>query len=119
MKKVYTMDETMAEYRQQFYNLYHQTIAPMFREFEKERKTNLITAILLSLLFLFISVVVALDMFGISGNTPKTSDFVFILKTIISIIAFIIAIVVPFYFNSKFVAKLKYSCMDKIFSVSR
>ena len=58
MKKVYTMDETMAEYRQQFYNLYHQTIAPMFREFEKDRKTSLITAILLSLLLLFVSVVV-------------------------------------------------------------
>ena len=114
MKKVYTIDETMAEYRQQFYNLYHQTIAPMFREFEKERKTSLITAILLSIFLLFISVIVALDMFGISGNTPKTSDFAFVLKAIISITAFILAIVVPFYFNYKFVAKLKYSCMDKI-----
>ena len=41
MNKSLKLDKELAEYRQNFYNIYHSKIVPIFSEFEKERKKKL------------------------------------------------------------------------------
>lgn len=114
MNQTYTMDETMAEYRQKFYNVYHHTIVPIFREFEAKRKTTLMSVIVVSGLLLFLGGIIAFDVFG---NAATTSEFILMFKLIMLLIVIVAAVAIPIHFNKRFIADLKYSCMDKILSL--
>jgi len=100
----------ISEYRKKFYNLYHKSIIPLFRKYEKERKSKL------TILYVFIPVLILICIIVgysfCSGNSTSVAIY------FIDITAFIFSIVamiwLPFHLNSSYVKELKSNCMPKI-----
>ena len=111
------LSKEMFAYLNNFYKTYQKTIAPIFEIYEAERKNKLATLFCVGVLLFFMTLIVVMDF--ISGNAFSRTDlFAFILfEMIIGIVSCVALILLPFHFNSKFVDKLKHSCMDKLLSV--
>lgn len=103
------LNNQIATYRRNFYNVYHSTIIPIFQKFETERKnqlTILLTWIAFTIITLFISIKGLID-----GNIPS------FISIILIIIGIVLLLWLPFHYNNKFVDKLKSECMHKILEV--
>lgn len=116
MNRVITMDETIAEYRQKFYKLYNTTIKPLFSHYEKERKSILQRTICYSLICAILGIVLAFITFT-PASPNKSSESSFVLMFLLMIAAFIAAFAIPIHMNSRFVEKLKHSCMNSILNL--
>lgn len=114
MNKSLKLDKELAEYRQNFYSIYHSKIVPIFAEFEEERKKKL------SWLIIFLVII------GIILVSIIAFDFSYLFRDYYiagGLFAFVPMIVggglIAIYFlvtsfNSKFVKKIKVSCMQKV-----
>ena len=114
MNKLKKLDKELAEYRQNFYSIYHSKIVPIFAEFEEERKKKL------SWLIIFLVII------GIILVSIIAFDFSYLFRDYYiagGLFAFVPMIVggglIASYFlvtsfNSKFVKKIKVSCMQKV-----
>ena len=114
MNKSLKLDKELAEYRQNFYSIYHSKIVPIFAEFEEERKKKL------SWLIIFLVII------GIILVSIIAFDFSYLFRDYYiagGLFAFVPMIVggglIASYFlvtsfNSKFVKKIKVSCMQKV-----
>ena len=111
MNKSLKLDKEIAEYRQNFYNIYHSKIVPIFAEFEKERRERLTWLVILLLVVVIILCTIASIIFSCLF-TEHFIAFVFCLWFIV------VGLVASYYIitstNSGFVKKLKASCMQKV-----
>ena len=104
MSENLSVNNKMADYRKNFYKVYHSNIVPIFREFEKERKKSL--AILA--LYMVLCAVLA----GITGLCSVQCDSTF--WALVCFILTVLTILLPAIFNYKFIGALKNNCMPKI-----
>lgn len=114
MNKLKKLDKELAQYKQNFYRIYHSKIVPIFAEFEEERKKKL------SWLIIFLVII------GIILVSIIAFDFSYLFRDYYiagGLFAFVPMIVggglIASYFlvtsfNSKFVKKIKVSCMQKV-----
>ena len=114
MNQTSKLDNELAQYRQNFYRIYHSKIVPIFAEFEEERKKKL------SWLIIFLVII------GIILVSIIAFDFSYLFRDYYiagGLFAFVPMIVggglIASYFlvtsfNSKFVKKIKVSCMQKV-----
>ena len=116
MNKSLKLDKELAEYRQNFYNIYHSKIVPIFAEFENERKRELyklIRPLLIMgiIIVLFVSVAIYYFFFN-----PLCLILVLTagLAPLVVVMCFIGIYLLISSFNSDFVDKLKASCMQKV-----
>ena len=116
MNKPMSVNDTMVKYRRNFYKVYHSTIAPVFRQFEKKRKDMLVTLCLICAILLTIVASTGIGMFtGQILNQP--SKILCVMEELIGFVALICLIWLPIHFNNKFVDELKKTCMGKIISL--
>ena len=111
MNQLKKLDKKLAEYRQNFYNIYHSKIVPIFSEFEKERRERLTWLVILLLVVVIILCTIASIIFSCLF-TEHFIAFVFCLWFVV------VGLVASYYIitstNSGFVKKLKASCMQKV-----
>lgn len=108
-------EENISQYRQNFYNIYHTNIIPIFNEFEGKRKKEFIKLLLIELVICGVDLWLCYSFFSsiMTGGDAYKS----ILNQFIPGILFIttiVAIWLPFHFNNKFIQTLKLQCMDKV-----
>lgn len=113
-RKTAQINNTISKYRQNFYNIYHTNIVPIFNEFEGKRKKEFIKLLLIELLICGFAFWLCYSFFSsiIAGDAYKSILNPFI--PIILIITMTVAIWLPFHFNNKFIQTLKLQCMDKV-----
>ena len=114
MKKSLNINQAMAAYRQNFYKLYHSTIVPIFRDYETKRKDSLKTLIILVSVLSVFDVFIGTGLYSSYINGRYGSELWVVIQYLL-LLGIIIAIVwLPFHYNNRFIADLKYSCMDKL-----
>lgn len=111
MNQLKKLDKKLAEYRQNFYNIYHSKIVPIFAEFEKERSKQLTWLVILLIIVVIILCTIASLVFSCLF-TDHFIAFAFCPY-------FVVLGIVAGYFiitstNSGFIKKLKVSCMQKV-----
>ena len=115
MKRTNAMIQAMNQYRQKFYSVYHTLIVPIFKNFERERKSRLQDIYVLSAVLIIISIMLLLDVYntGFAGD-GNYSIFWLNVKVVIAIFCIVAIVCLPLYHNKKFVTKLKNSCMGDL-----
>ena len=115
MKRTNAMIQSMNQYRRKLYSVYHTLIVPIFKNFEKERKSRLRDIYVLSAVLIMISILLILDVYntGFAGD-GNYSIFWLNVKVVIAIFCIVVILCLPFYHNKKFVTKLKTSCMGDL-----
>ena len=111
MNQTSKLDNELAQYRQNFYNIYHSKIIPIFAEFEKERSKQLTWLVILLIIVVIILCTIASLVFSCLF-TDHFIAFAFCPY-------FVVLGIVAGYFiitstNSGFIKKLKVSCMQKV-----
>ena len=109
MNQLKKLDKKLAEYRQNFYNIYHSKIIPIFAEFEKERRERLTWLVILLIIVVIILCTIASLVFSCLF-TDHFIAFAFCPY-------FVVLGIVAGYFiitstNSGFIKKLKVSCIN-------
>ncbi|MBR6098639.1 DUF3137 domain-containing protein [bacterium] len=117
MKKDLSINRTMAAYRQNFYKVYHSTIVPILRDFESKRKDSLRTLTVITITLLIVIFVLGLNLYDTFIHATTGSELWIIAEYIIVLGLILLVIWLPFYFNNRFIADLKYSCMDNLISL--
>lgn len=110
-----SLDKIKAEYRKQFYEIYHKNVLPSLVSLEPQRKATLakvkfieiILAVIFSLTLIVTLKVVILKEIVICGAFSSVS-------MILSVILLLSIILVPIHHNSKFINLLKERCMPKL-----
>jgi len=116
MNKQASVNETMSNYRRNFYKVYHSTIAPVFRQFEKKRKDKLINLYFINALILLFIISFLWRFF--SGSMSANSNEIWVtVEFVAGVAAIVLFIFLPFHFNGKFVDELKATCMSRIISM--
>ena len=112
MNKSLKLDKELAEYRQNFYNIYHSKIVPIFSEFEKERKKKLSWLVICVsiLIVIMLSTIIAAIRYCLSD----IGEVLFALIPFVVCGGFIWIYLLISSANSDFVEKLKASCMEKV-----
>ena len=115
MKPQKTLNNRMAEYRKNFYNVYHSTLMPIFQEFERERKNRLMGLCMFLVLDAIVLLITVKSLFF--DGKLDSSELISVIMPFIMIASIVVLVWLPFYFNNKFVDKLKAECMQKILKV--
>ena len=116
MNKPMSVNDTMAKYRRNFYKVYHSTIAPVFRQFEKKRRDKLINLYFINALILLFIISFLWRFF--SGSMSANSNEIWVtVEFVAGVAAIVLFIFLPFHFNGKFVDELKATCMSRIISM--
>ncbi len=116
MNKQASVNETMSNYRRNFYKVYHSTIAPVFRQFEKKRRDKLINLYFINALILLFIISFLWRFF--SGSMSANSNEIWVtVEFVAGVAAIVLFIFLPFHFNGKFVDELKATCMSRIISM--
>lgn len=112
MNKSLKLDKELAEYRQNFYNIYYSKIIPIFTEFEKERKKKLSWLVICVsiLIVIMLSTIIAAIRYCLSD----IGEVLFALIPFVVCGGFIWIYLLISSANSDFVEKLKASCMQKV-----
>lgn len=105
----------MSEYRSNFYNIYHQKIAPILLTFERERKNKLFELCCLEAVIVCFFVMSVYSFCTLEyAATDATSQMISTFAPLVALASFIGGIALPISYNKKFVTKLKMTCMPKI-----
>lgn len=113
MKQNVSVDKAMIEYRKNFYNVYHRTIAPLFKKYEGERKNQILMLYIIIPILIFVAFITGNNIFN-EKNAYSLSGMTYIISGILFIISIVVVLILPFYLNSRFVKKLKEECMPQI-----
>lgn len=105
----------MSQYRSNFYNIYHQKIAPILLTFEKERKNKLFKLCFLEVVIVSFFVMSVYSFYTLEYAAMDTvSQLISTFAPLVALASFIGGIALPINYNKKFVTKLKMTCMPKI-----
>ena len=108
------LDKELAQYRQNFYNIYHSKIVPIFAEFEEERKKKLSWFVtFLVIIGIIIVSIIAFD-FSYLFRDYYIAGAIFAFVPMIVGGGLIASYFLVTSFNSNFVKKIKVSCMQKV-----
>lgn len=112
MNQLTRLDKKLAQYRQNFYNIYYSKIIPIFTEFEKERKKKLSWLVICVsiLIVIMLSTIIAAIRYCLSD----IGEVLFALIPFVVCGGFIWIYLLISSANSDFVDKLKASCMQKV-----
>ncbi len=109
MAKIGTLNNTISEYRRNFYNIYHKSIIPIFEQYEIQRKNKVLFVVITCLILLAFILFMVVDI--CTNPNPNDGD---VLKYILGTVALIALIFLPIHENNKFVSMLKNGCMMQI-----
>ncbi len=113
MPKSPSINNTLSQYRNKFYSVYHTKIAPIFKSFEKKRRAKLSELIVIEIITVGILTFLIYDFIQRSRNCDSGGAIITV--EIICIIAgIILGIWLQYSYNSKFASELKHACMFDI-----